>query len=181
MNANSKIRGAAHYGTVLLPVIDFLLKKEVGIIQLPCPEHSFLGESRWGQSKDQYNNPFYRNHCRILLEPVMNQLKDYLEQGYVLLGVLGIKGSPSCGVIHTYRAPWGGEVSGRTEGESHRKGSIAKEPGVFMEVMSGLLEEQKIELPLVEIDEENIPDALKMLDLFIFSQSGMAVEFIDSN
>ncbi len=170
LNANSKIRGTALYGTVLLPVIEFLLKKDVGIVQLPCPEHSFAGESRWGQSKDQYNNPFYRNHCRKLIQPVMYQLKDYLEQGYIVLGVVGIKGSPSCGVKHTYKACWGGEMSGKKGEKIFQEGYLAKEPGVFIEVFSGILAEEKIDLPFVEVDEENLPDTLKVLDSLFISQ-----------
>jgi predicted secreted protein len=132
LNANSKIKGTALHGTVLQPVIQFILQQDAGIIQLPCPEHSFAGGARWGQSKDQYDNPFYRRHCRIILEPVIDQLADYHQQGYKLTGVLGIKGykvkgSPSCGIHYTYRAKWGGEITTHSDDNYLPSGTLVAE------------------------------------------------------
>lgn len=165
LNANSKIKGGAQYRTVFYPVIAYIMERDIGMLQLPCPEHSFCGSARWGQSKDQYNNPFYRNHCRKLLKPVVDQLCDYAEQDYILSGILGIKGSPSCGVEHTYRAPWGGEMK-----EHHAElpeGRLAEEAGVFMEIFRQMLAEAGLNLNFFEVAEEDPAECLRLLKVFL--------------
>lgn len=56
-----------------------ILKKEAGIIQLPCPEFTYLGSKRPGMVKEEYDTSSYRKHCQELIEPIFKQLKDYLE------------------------------------------------------------------------------------------------------
>ena len=161
LNANSKIRGGVRYGPVFKPVVEFLLNYDVGLLQLPCPEHSFCGSARWGQSKDQYDNPFFRDHCRYIMQPIVNQLCDYVAQGYVLPAVLGIKGSPSCGVEHTFRAGWGGEFG--TSGASLPQGYLASEAGIFIEVFQQMLQEGGLKTKFIEVDEGNADFALERL------------------
>ncbi|MBQ6126724.1 MAG: hypothetical protein IJI77_06875 [Erysipelotrichaceae bacterium] len=52
------------------------LDKGVQIVQLPCPEFTLYGAKRWGHVSDQFDNPFFRKHCRKILEPVIDQLKE---------------------------------------------------------------------------------------------------------
>ena len=165
LNANSKIKGSAQYGTVYQPVIAHIMERDIGMLQLPCPEHSFSGCARWGQSKDQYDNPFYRSHCRKILKPVVEQLSDYAERGYMLAGILGIKGSPSCGIEHTYRAQWGGEI-GANYG-SLPEGRLVTEPGVFMEIFRQMITEAALELKFFEVEEEDPEKTLYLLRKFL--------------
>jgi predicted secreted protein len=167
LNANSKIKGAALHGPVLKPVVRHILQQETGIMQLPCPEHSFAGGARWGQSKDQYDNPFYRRHCSIILGPVIDQLMDYHQQGYKLIGVLGIKGSPSCGIHYTYRAKWGGEIIPHSGDNCLPSGSLVKEPGVFLEIFQEKLAEAGLKIPFFEVAEDDLEGTLKSLKEFM--------------
>lgn len=50
----------------------------VQLLQLPCPEFVMYGSLRWGHTYEQFDNTFYRSRCRELLEPVVQQLKEYL-------------------------------------------------------------------------------------------------------
>ena len=40
------------------------IDQEVQIIQLPCPEFTLYGPKRWGHVSNQFDNTFFRDHCR---------------------------------------------------------------------------------------------------------------------
>ena len=79
------------------------IDQEVQIIQLPCPEFTLYGPKRWGHVSNQFDNTFFRDHCRKILAPCIQQLKEYLanEDWFEVLGIVGVDGSPSCGVDYT--------------------------------------------------------------------------------
>ena len=68
------------------------IDNDIQLIQLPCPEYTLYGAKRWGHVSDQFDNPFFRRHCRNLLEPIMDQLKEYVANGdrFEVLGFLTI-------------------------------------------------------------------------------------------
>jgi predicted secreted protein len=158
LNPNSKTRGSARPWSEGLPLLQYLLSRDVGIYQLPCPEQTFSGSKRWGQSKEQYSNPYFRKHCRSIIDSLVLELSDYKNSGYHLLGLLGIKGSPSCGVRHTFTAAWGGERSGPLADGENAAGT-----GVFIEELSFAFSEAGLAIPLLEIDEEDINSSLLVL------------------
>ena len=122
----------------------------IQLIQLPCPEFLMYGAVRWGHTYEQFDNAFYRSRCRELLAPVMLELKEYLAhpEEYRILGVLGIDGSPSCGVKYTCRGDWGGEFSGRDITPVIKTVHMEEGSGVFMEVLHEMLQENGIRLPV---------------------------------
>lgn len=122
----------------------------IQLIQLPCPEFVMYGPVRWGHTCEQFDNTFYRNRCRELLAPVMLEIKEYLShpEEFRILGVLGIDGSPSCGVKYTCRGEWGGEFSGRDIAPVIRTVHLEEGRGVFMEVLDEMLRENGVELPV---------------------------------
>ena len=70
-----------------------VLNSGVQIIQLPCPEFTLYGSRRWGHVSDQFDNPFFRRHCRNILTPIVEQLKEYLNNdSFRVLGIVGIDG-----------------------------------------------------------------------------------------
>ncbi|MGM0471305.1 MAG: CD3072 family TudS-related putative desulfidase [Bacillota bacterium] len=158
LNCNSKVEGLADYQGGLMKVIAPLLEKGVGIIQLPCPELTNYGIKRWGHTKKQFDTPYFRKHCREILTPYLEQIKDYWANDYQILGVIGVDGSPSCGVNYTCFGQWGGEVLSSNKEELRDDLKQVKEAGVFIEELTKLLIEVGIELPLVAVDEEN-PEA----------------------
>lgn len=120
----------------------------VQLLQLPCPEFMQYGFRRWGHTRDQFDNVFFRQRCREMLEPVVMQVREYLEnpEEFELLGILGVDGSPSCGVRYTCRAPWGGEFSGRDVTELLRSCHLEEGSGVLMSVLLEMLKENGISL-----------------------------------
>ena len=94
INANSKVEGLSQYGGIFKEFIDIIGGKDIGIIQLPCPEMIIYGIKRWGHVKEQFDTLFYRQQCREMLRPIVQQTKSYMDAGYEILGVVGIDGSP---------------------------------------------------------------------------------------
>lgn len=130
-------------------VLKKAVDEEIQILQLPCPEFDMYGASRWGHTYDQFDNAFYRQKCRELLAPVMLELKEYQAhpEEFCLAGVLGIDGSPSCGVKYTCRGGWGGEFGGRDLEPVLRDVRRTEGRGVFMEVLMEMLRENGLEIP----------------------------------
>lgn len=96
LNQNTVIENEARAEGAVLSATEWAMKEGFGIVQLPCPEFTFLGLNRPPMTYQEYNTPEYRKHCREILSPVLNQAKEYLKHDYELAGVLGIQSSPSC-------------------------------------------------------------------------------------
>lgn len=132
------------------------IKEDIHFLQLPCPEFIMYGSNRWGHTKDQFNNPFYRDSSRKMLGPIILQIKEYINETdkFQVLGIIGIDGSPSCGVNITCCGKWGGEFSGLDDiNEVLQRVNVRKEKGVFMEVLEEMLQENGINLPMLSITE----------------------------
>lgn len=75
-----------------------LIDSGIGIIQLPCPEFRYLGITRKPMSKTDYDTLEYRELCRKLFEPILEDLLVYLDNGYEFCGIIGINQSPTCSI-----------------------------------------------------------------------------------
>ena len=161
MNANAKVRPLAVYpGALMEPLLPFL-QQGVGLVQLPCPESSYLGINRWGMSREQYDHPRFRRHCHQLLIPVMDQLETFRASGCTITGVVGADGSPNCGIN---RVPLGytGGVIGAAESTEVQSGKLrmSSGTGVFMTVFKQMLAERQISATFMAVDEDH-PGQLK--------------------
>lgn len=135
-------------------LLNYVLKHNIRIIQLPCPEFILYGAARWGHVKDQFNHPFFRKQCRVMLEQVILQLKDYMQypDRFTISAIVAIDGSPSCGNDLTCRGEWGGEFSNCPDFESKiNKLYMSNESGVFMEELKSLLEEAHLDIPIKDL------------------------------
>ena len=95
--------------------LNYAVNNNIQIYQLPCPEFTLYGSQRWGHVSDQFDNPFFRKHCQELLEPVIRELTEYINhpESFEVLGIVGIDGSPSCGVKFTCSGQWYGSFEER--------------------------------------------------------------------
>lgn len=136
-------------------MISMAMKKGVQFLQLPCPEFMMYGSKRWGHVKEQFDNPFFRQECRRMLEPVILQLQEYANDSerFTLLGVVTVEGSPSCGGKLTCRADWGGELQADTITGLIDSVRMAEGPGVFMEELSALLKDSGPDIPFMNMRE----------------------------
>ncbi len=157
LNSNSKVIGYAEESGAIVRVIQPYIDAGVGIIQLPCPEMTFLGLERWGMTYNQYDTPAYRRHCHKLLIPIVDQIQMYAENGYCIEAILGIEGSPSCGVTFTFTGYTGGRMNslfGSCEQASTcLASSKISAKGVFIDELEQLLLQRKITIPITGIEE----------------------------
>lgn len=154
LNQNCVVKPYAKKQEDFFKFIKSFVLNNYGFIQLPCPELTILGLKRWGHVKDQFEYPNFKNQCKSLLYPIIDQIEMYMKNGYEIEGVYGIQGSPSCGVNKTCRSNWEGEAScyENLEDISNRV-YLVSEKGVFMESFEELLKEKNIKLNFYDVDD----------------------------
>jgi predicted secreted protein len=139
VNANSKVEGLSQYQGVH-PLVQRLAEKGVGIIQMRCAEMTAMGMRRWGQTYEQYDNAPFRAHCEALAEQTLADVTEYLRTGYEVLGVVGVDGSPTCGVNKSAHGEWGGEHAPAEWAEAIGDVGSESGPGVHIETLRERLE-----------------------------------------
>jgi predicted secreted protein len=141
LNQNSRVFGIAYYPAMINEIVDVLRRYEVGIIQMPCPELTHAGLLRCSQTKEQYDTPAFRRHCRQIASGIADQLQEYSRNGFKVLAILGVDGSPTCGVD---------ETSTSNEGRSIQEAKFtkAKAPGILIEELQSELKERKVAVPM---------------------------------
>ncbi|MBR1822303.1 MAG: hypothetical protein IJ769_11885 [Clostridia bacterium] len=149
------------------------LAKAIGegiqLVQLPCPEFTLYGSRRWGHCSNQFDNPFFREHCRKCLGPVIQQLREYLAhpERFQVLGIVGVDGSPSCGVDHTSEADWHGSFGGRTDLEQVLKTQrLVDKSGIFIQELKSMLAEACIseQVPVIGLFAPEAEKCMALLE-----------------
>ena len=134
-----------------------VLDKDIELLQLPCPEFTMYGSKRWGHVKEQFDNPFFRKNCRKILEPIVEQLKEYSlnKDKFQILGIVAIDGSPSCGYNFTCKGNYGGELGGCSNLDEKIKSiRVEKEAGVFIEELEILLDKNNLKIEIKTMKEQ---------------------------
>jgi len=145
LNQNAKVNGFAFFPAMIKPLIDILHSNNFGVVQLPCPETTFSGTRRWWCVREQYDTPGYRAHCKRILEPIVSQVTEYQKEGYKVV-IIGLDGSPSCGVKWSGTSKnWGGPP--KIPEEEMTKYPLAKRPGVFIEELAAMIREAGTGMP----------------------------------
>ena len=147
LNQNSISDGTADFPGTNASVVKLLMESNVGIIQLPCPELSCLGLDRGdvhGGERDviventrirhQMETEHSAEIIRRLVDQIIFQIKEYIRNGFSIIGIIGINRSPSCGVQTTSKNNQ--EVIGE---------------GVFMERLKQALEKNDIRIDMIGI------------------------------
>lgn len=153
LNVNTKVHGLARCPSLQTGLMRDLAAQDVGIIQLPCPEVTYLGMFRWGMTYEQYDTPAYRRHCRSLLEPVIDTVSALIADGAELTGIWGADGSPSCAAHETCTGYAGGELEGPNASLTAPTAVRSPGRGVFFEELAAMLEAAGIDAAWFGIDE----------------------------
>ena len=141
LNANSKIEPLAKISGVDAGAIASAVASGAGIFQLPCPENSYLGMNRWGMTKEQYNHENFCTHCRKILKFPLREIAAFIDAGYEISEIIGVDGSPNCGINQTCKGFSGGEICSEECVLKQAKNlQMVEEKGVFMEVLLSELE-----------------------------------------
>jgi predicted secreted protein len=111
LNQNAKIDRCARYPGAMREIAEFLVRSGAGIVQMPCPELLHLGLDRQAdprlpstiESEDtrvalRMRESAAASACGRLADDIVHQVREYLENGFEVLGIIGINGSPACGV-----------------------------------------------------------------------------------
>ena len=104
LNQNSRISGCGLFPGAMGEAARVLVESGVGLIQLPCPELLHLGLDRARHEGRKVgvwaalSTPEGRQACKDMLQDTMYQIRQYQKHGFNVLGVVGIDGSPACGV-----------------------------------------------------------------------------------
>lgn len=146
INQNARCNGSAETPSAIPGIPELLLKKRIGIIQMPCPELGCLGLGREGLIYDQLSTPGNRRFLRTIARDVAYQIRQYRKQGFRVLGIMGIDCSPSCGVeCHAYN----GEEPGK---------------GAFMEELTEVLDKEGLQLPVFGVRDAEPEKALAWIE-----------------
>ena len=167
LNPQAKIQGSPDIADLSGKILKILLENRCGIIQLPCPELLHGGLSRWGQTKYQYDTIFFRRHCEKLAETIVDQAEEYQRHQVPLGPIIGVEGSPSCGVTLTCDGFWGGELSENDNLLNKiREVQLVKSRGVFMEALQLRLDRRSITLDEIGIVESDLDNSLHKLQSY---------------
>lgn len=156
LNSNAKVQPLAKVGGVHADVLKDYIDDGVGLLQLPCPELAYLGINRWGMTREQYDHPNFRSHCESISAPTVHQIEAFVQAGYEIVGIMGMDGSPNCGVNRTCLGYRGGEVAGLGDAGGGRNAlRMVPGTGVFMEVLRAVLENKGLRISFLAVDEGN--------------------------
>jgi predicted secreted protein len=144
LNQNAKIDRCAYYPGAIKEVSRILVDADVGILQMPCPELFCLGlarEVKTGmdttvESEDtrvarRMAEDQAKTLCRKLAIDLIYQAEEYQKNGFELVGVIGINGSPTCGVETTW------------SNDQEKQGQ-----GVFIQILDEASRRRNISLPM---------------------------------
>ena len=118
LNENTRYLGGACSGGCVPEILTQCIESDFGIVQMPCPE-----QKAWGGVMKRMLLTVYGSRgaivyfCRHIILPlfiiytkliygrlarqIARQIQDYLNTGFCVIGIVGIDGSPSCGVSRT--------------------------------------------------------------------------------
>ncbi|MBN2374640.1 hypothetical protein JXL19_12730 [bacterium] len=139
---------------------NYLMERHVGIIQYLCPETSAMGLMRNPQGRQQYDNVFFRNHCKELIKIPMLMVREFIKNKYRLVCFIGLENSPTCG-IH-----WGKHKINRYQTESPNPvdNPSPDDPflrGIMAEILTEELSKEDIKVPFFEFPALSPQDSEK--------------------
>jgi len=176
LNENTRYLGGACRQGCLQEILQICIERGLGIVQMPCPE-----QYAWGGFLKRRLLLFYgsegtlvyrlrnmllpallwytRTVYKKLAKQVANQVSDYLSSGFAVVGIVGVDGSPSCGVQRTLDIRRSLELVGRlspTSGAEHMnaiiQGCLADGRGIFVELLVKQLERRRLRVPFLAHD-----------------------------
>lgn len=147
-------------------VCSYLLDKHISIIQLPCPEFTAMGYWRNPQGRQQYDNTFFRKHCRKQLESFVDMALELKKNDNTPLCFIGIQGSPTCSIS------WGKHKTNKYKTESMEVDTNCENTdgntvyGVMTEVLDEMLKEYDINIPYIEAPVKESMESDKAKEFF---------------
>jgi predicted secreted protein len=180
LNENTRYQGGAFTCGMLVPLVEEAASRGYGIVQMPCPEQLAWGGvakrfMRFSYGLDSSASVLKRakgflsavfvmySRCRFrrIARGVVRQIRDYRQSGCEVVAVVGIDGSPTCGLarrinlgrglrFHAALPPGG---LARADYNRELYGQCAEPgPGLFFRELEKLLAREGLGVPLVAHD-----------------------------
>lgn len=155
-------QGIVRYGyrAAIKPIVEEILRHDLNIIQMPCPESQLGGYTqglkREPKGIEQYDTQEFREICQRLALETVKMIKGILANGYEIVAILGMEYSPSCATKLQYSA----------RGTFHR-------PGLFIEALQNQLAKEKIEISFLGINRRGIKKSLEELKNHLSQQKNL--------
>ena len=149
--------GARRDAGILRAVIELLMDEGVGVVQMDCPEFSLFGNPRRPRTKEGYDTPEFREICSQIAERACDRMVAFQKTGPIgveVVAVLGVEGSPSCGV-------------GRTPRIIDDEGVDASEPGLLMETLMDKIRRMGLDVPIIGMSLREGEERLRALKALI--------------
>jgi predicted secreted protein len=167
LNQNAKIDRCASFPGMVPEIVRVLLDAGVGIVQMPCPELMALGldrgvepgvavtiESEDTRVERRMQAGEVLALCRRASAGLVYQVKEYRRNGFDVLGVIGVNGSPTCGI----------EAGWADDRETSR-------PGVFIKILKDELDHAGIDLPMRGVKVYRLEEAVKQVKELVSPKS----------
>lgn len=152
LNVHSLEDKLAIYPGLEEEVVELLIKKGVGIYQIPCPEVELAGIFRKPLPKESYDHSKVRTVYHKLADNIARTLSWYIKKDYKIAAVLGAEGSPACGI--DFVGKWKEDIKGKKE--FPRDIEFVPGMGVFMEEFKTLLEKMDVHSEWVGIPGKSL-------------------------
>ena len=153
LNQNARVAGAAEVPAAVIELIDGLIRRGIGIVQLPCPELIVLGLDRAHfQIRSGLDSRPARRLLRRVARDIVYQIEQYHQCGVHVLGVFGKNGSPACGVEMTWKDEYGPGT------------------GSFIEELLAELAERELDVPVRGLIDSDPDAALAVVDRWLVQE-----------
>ncbi len=152
LNQNARHVDCADFPAMMKLLLTALQDREIGIVQLPCPEMMALGlgRDRDVPALDTIREALELPEAAVRLQPFLDQIiymiREYQWQGFQIVGILGKNGSPSCGVETT-----------------SLKSGFAPGEGIFFRLLRKRLEKEGIQVGIKGVDDHRQQEAIDWL------------------
>ncbi|WFD09392.1 CD3072 family TudS-related putative desulfidase [Tepidibacter hydrothermalis] len=132
LNQNSVVKPLARAKGGYNKIVKEIIKRDIGMYQIVCPENKYLGLNRLPKSKDEYDNKDYRKICKAIAYEVVEDIEKYINNSDKVVGIIGISGSPTC--------------------------SYNKNKGILFEEIFYLLNEKNISIPILNVPTDYLEE-----------------------
>ena len=173
LNQNTRYLGGAICRGVVGGAVAPYVRDGTGIVQMPCPEQRVWGGVLKTRMLWLIEHPRVARAAPVLLplvhrymrwryarlaRPVAREVRDYVDSGLRVRGVVGVAGSPSCGVHTTLDLTCAAEAVARRREPATAAwmntvvvgSAIRPGRGVFMQELSRAMARRDVDAPMLE-------------------------------
>jgi len=125
------------FPAIVKPVLEFCLANDLNVFQMPCPELACPagGLSRELHGKGWYEERGLRQVCADIAGKEVARMLELIEDGFEVLGILGVEFSPACAVTYLNR--------GRR---------LIREQGIYVEELEREMSKHGLKFPIIGVN-----------------------------